>query len=88
LGDRGSYHELREYGMEVYDPWASPEEVKHEYGIKSLNTYPESNGYSAIVLAVAHNEFKNINLHAHKEKGCVIYDVKGILTDDLVDDRL
>lgn len=84
------YHELREYGMEVdvYDPWASPEEVKHEYGIKSLNTYPESNGYSAIVLAVAHNEFKKINLQAHKEKGSVVYDVKGMLNNDLVDERL
>lgn len=84
------YHELREYGMEVdvYDPWASPEEVKHEYGIKSLSTYPESNGYTAIVLAVAHNEFKQINLQAHKDKGCVIYDVKGILVGTLVDKRL
>lgn len=84
------YHELREYGMEVevYDPWASPEEVKHEYSIKSLNIYPEKNGYSAIVLAVAHNEFKKINLQAHKEKGSVVYDVKGMLNNDLVDERL
>ena len=84
------YHELRDYGMEVdvYDPWASPEEVKHEYGITSLHIYPEKNGYGAIVLAVAHNQFKEINLREHKAKGCVIYDVKGILANELADERL
>ena len=79
------YHELREYDMDVdvYDPWADPEEVKHEYGIKSLMEYPESNGYNAIVLAVAHKEFMQINLKEHKDQGCVIYDVKGILGDNI-----
>lgn len=84
------YHELCEYGMEVdvYDPWADLEEVKHEYGIKSLMKYPESNGYNAIVLAVAHKEFMQINLKEHKDQGCVIYDVKGIFKNDSVDERL
>lgn len=84
------YHELCEYGMEVdvYDPWADPEEVMHEYGIKSLIEYPENNVYNAIVLAVAHEEFMQINLQEHKEQGCVIYDVKGILSASFKSKRL
>jgi len=84
------YHELCEYGIEVdvYDPWAKPEEVMHEYGIKSITEYPEGNGYGAIILAVAHNEFKTLNYKAHKEAGAVIYDVKGILEKELTDGRL
>jgi len=84
------YHELKEYGIEVdvYDPWASPEEVMHEYGIKSLTEYPEGNGYGAVILAVSHKEFLSINLKAHKNNGAVIYDVKGILVKELTDGRL
>jgi len=84
------YHELREYDMEVdvYDPWADPAEVKHEYGIKTITEYPEENGYGAIILAVAHQKFMQINLKEHKEKGCVIYDVKGIMDQTLTDGRL
>ena len=92
------YHELREYNMEVdvYDPWADPKEVEHEYGIKSLNEYPERNrflspvegGYSALILAVAHKGFMLINLQESKDKGCVIYDVKGIINLSIVDGRL
>ncbi len=84
------YHELCDYGIEVdvYDPWAEPAEVMHEYGLKILHDYPEGNGYGAIILAVSHNEFKNIDIAAHKRKGTVIYDVKGILDPALVDGRL
>jgi len=84
------YHELCEYGIEVdvYDPWAKPEEVMHEYGIKSITEYPEGNGYGAIILAVAHNQFLSLDLKAHKEAGAVIYDVKGILEKELTDGRL
>lgn len=92
------YHALREYDMEVdvYDPWANPAEVKHEYGINSITEYPEGNGslslveggYAAIVLAVAHNEFMKIDLKTHKNKGCIIYDVKGILKNELTAGRL
>jgi len=84
------YHELREYDVEVdvYDPWANPAEVMHEYVIKTITTYPEGNGYAAIILAVAHNEFMKINLNEHKQKGSIIYDVKGIIDPTLVDGRL
>lgn len=84
------YHELCDYGIEVdvFDPWAEPAEVMHEYGLKILHDYPEGNGYGAIILAVSHNEFKSIDIAAHKQKGTVIYDVKGILDPALVDGRL
>ena len=91
------YHELVEYGInvDVYDPWANPAEVLHEYNIKIHgSSNPPSFGgvggglYAAIILAVAHNEFNNINLQEHKDKGCIIYDVKGILNQSIVDGRL
>jgi UDP-N-acetyl-D-galactosamine dehydrogenase len=84
------YHELKTYGMEVdiYDPWASAAEVTHEYGIEILAKYPDGNGYGAIILAVAHNEFQKIDMVSHKENGTIIYDVKGILPKELVDARL
>ncbi len=72
----------------MYDPWANPAEVMCEYGINILHDYPEGNGYGAIILAVSHNEFKNIDIKAHKQQGTVIYDVKGILDRSLVDGRL
>ena len=77
-------------GMEVdiFDPWADPAEVKHEYGIDILTDYPKGNGYEAIVLAVAHNEFQKIDIRAHKDSGAIIFDVKGILPKELVDARL
>jgi UDP-N-acetyl-D-glucosamine/UDP-N-acetyl-D-galactosamine dehydrogenase len=84
------YRELQAYGMEVelYDPWADTEEVKHEYGIDILNEYPAGNDYGAIVLAVAHKEFQHIDMQGHKQNGTIIYDVKGILPKELVDARL
>lgn len=84
------YRELKSYGLEVdiYDPWAKPEEVHHEYGIATLSKYPGNNGYKAIILAVAHKEFMMIDLKEYKERGCIIYDVKGILGRDLVNGRL
>ncbi|MBS4061246.1 MAG: nucleotide sugar dehydrogenase [Bacteroidetes bacterium] len=83
-------NELQTYGMQVdiYDPWANTEEVKHEYGIEILTQYPEKDGYQAIILAVAHNEFREINMQIHKQNGVIIYDVKGILPKEMVDSRL
>jgi UDP-N-acetyl-D-galactosamine dehydrogenase len=82
--------ELSDYGMtvDVYDPWACPSEVMREYGITTITRYPENDGYSAIILAVAHTQFLSIDLHAHKKTGTIIYDVKGILAKTLTDGRL
>ena len=84
------YHELRSYGVEVdvYDPWADQLEVLDVYGINSITNFPKGNNYGAIVLAVAHNEFRQIDLAAHKNSGTIIFDVKGILDKGLVDQRL
>lgn len=84
------YNELKSYGLQidVYDPWADPCDVLREYGISILSKYPESNGYAAIILAVSHNKFKDINLLYHKNLGCIIYDVKGMLDPTIVNKRL
>ena len=84
------HKELTDFGIEVtiYDPWAKPEEVMHEYGVPILSEFPESNGYAAIILAVAHKEFLSLNLSHLKSTGTLIYDVKGILPANLVDGRL
>lgn len=83
--------ELREFEVEVdvYDPWAEPEEVKHEYG---LNLIEEANlnikAYDGLVLAVAHKEFLDL---ITKEKVCessVVYDVKSFIPKELVTARL
>ncbi|QXP52451.1 MULTISPECIES: nucleotide sugar dehydrogenase [Cellulophaga] len=71
---------LKEYGIEttVYDPWASPEEVLHEYNLNTIKDIP-SEKYSAIVLTVAHKEYEELDLNNYLEKNGVIYDVKGVL---------
>jgi UDP-N-acetyl-D-galactosamine dehydrogenase len=84
------YHEFMSYGVDVdvYDPWANQQEVLDVYGINSITKFPEGNSYGAIVLAVAHNEFRQIDLISHKNSGTIIFDVKGILDKKLVDQRL
>ncbi|MCH8568821.1 MAG: nucleotide sugar dehydrogenase [Balneolales bacterium] len=83
------YHELKTYDMDVdvYDPWADPEEVKHEYGIDILhNGAPDMSQYSAVILAVSHEKFRSLQIQT--SPNCVVYDVKGFLEDDVVDQRL
>jgi UDP-N-acetyl-D-galactosamine dehydrogenase len=71
---------LKTYGtnVDIYDPWASPEEVMHEYGIKTTKDLP-SKQYDAVVLSVAHKEFLDIDIYSLKKEKGVIYDIKGIL---------
>lgn len=75
-------------GVDVYDPWADPEEVKHEYGVRMLDNLPESKIYDAIVFAVAHKEFRDIDLSKLKNGSTVIFDIKGNIDKNLVDGRL
>ncbi|MBD1262675.1 nucleotide sugar dehydrogenase [Maribacter polysiphoniae] len=79
---------LRSYGADVtvYDPWASPNEVKHEYDIETTREMP-SEKYDAVVLTVAHKEFLKMGLRAMLSENGVLYDVKGILKER-VDARL
>ena len=80
--------QLKSYGTEVtiYDPWAQPTEVMHEYGIETHQNLPKDT-FDAIVLTVAHNEFLNLNLKEFLNPEGIIYDVKGLLKDH-VDGRL
>lgn len=73
-------HALTDYGIEVvvYDPWASPQDVAHEYQMQITNNKPTQT-FDAVVLGVAHNEFKTMHLQDFKKEHSVIYDVKGIL---------
>ena len=73
---------LKEYGVDitVYDPLANPAEVKHEYNLETTKSLPEVK-FDSIVLTVAHKEFLNIDLNKFKNKGAVVYDVKGVLGD-------
>ena len=82
------YQELKNFDMnvDVFDPWANTAEVRQEYNLDICNTMPNLRDYSAIILAVAHNEFKKLKL-AKSDKQ-VVFDVKGILLKELVDGRL
>ncbi len=82
--------ELKSYLIDVtvYDPWANVEEVKHEYGVDTLQKLSDNGTYDAIVLAVAHDQFKKEDWKAYLKPGGVIYDVKGCLEREYVDSRL
>jgi UDP-N-acetyl-D-galactosamine dehydrogenase len=79
---------LMSFGTEVtvFDPWASPEEVLHEYKLTTTKVEPKG-PFDAIVLAVAHNEFLQMKLRNMLTSNGVLYDVKGILKE-VVDARL
>lgn len=79
---------LEDYGIKVttFDPWANPNEVKHEYNIESTSELP-SKQFDALVLGVAHNEFKEIDLNRLRKTSSILYDVKGVLGEN-VDGRL
>lgn len=71
---------LKEFSIDVtiFDPWANPSEVQHEYGILTVDTLPDEK-FDAVILGVAHKEFLNIDLDKLKKEKSVVYDVKGIL---------
>lgn len=76
--------------VDIYDPWANADEVKHEYGIE-LTPKLELGKYDAIILTVSHDEFKNMGAKEIRKLGkenCVLFDVKYILDKDEVDGRL
>ena len=76
--------------VDVYDPWVDKDEAEHEYGIKPINQ-PEEGKYDAILLAVAHDEFKKLTLEQIKIYGKVkhvLYEIKYLLKAHEVDGRL
>lgn len=80
---------LSEYdlGLTIYDPWANPEVAKREYGIEITNTLPNEQ-FDAVILAVAHKEFADLDVEQLAKPQHVIYDVKGFLNRNIVDGRL
>lgn len=83
------YQTLEEYthNITVYDPWANAADVKREYGVDITNTLTEKD-FDAVILAVAHKEFLNLDVRALAKANGVVYDVKGILPKDVIDARL
>ena len=81
-------HELKSFGtiVDIYDPQADPEEVKHEYGL-TLVPSPDKK-YHAIVLAVSHDEFTKLEWSKISDSKTVIYDVKAILDKSRITARL
>lgn len=83
------YSTLSEYtnNITVFDPWANPEMVEHEYGIKVVNAIP-AHKFDVAILAVAHKEFADLDVKSLVNETHVIYDVKGCLDRSIVDGRL
>lgn len=75
-------NQLKSYetDMTIYDPWANPEEVMHEYGLETVKQLPEGK-FDVIVLTVAHKEFLDINWNSLLKPDGILYDVKGILKE-------
>ena len=83
---------LRDYSaaVDVYDPWVDAAEAEHEYGINPVPE-PEAGAYDAVILAVAHGQFKTLGasgIRAFGKPASVIFDVKHVLPRDAVDGRL
>lgn len=82
--------ELEDFGcrVDIYDPWASPEVVRHEYGKELIAAVDPAKKYEAIVACVSHNQFMTFDFKKYREQGAVIFDVKGFVPRELVDARL
>ena len=84
--------ELQSYSasVDVHDPWVAPAYAQHEYGLLPVDA-PERGVYDAVVLAVAHTQFRELGaagLRAFGKPGAVLFDVKAVLPADAVDARL
>ena len=84
------HHELTQFGMDVdiYDPWAVPAEVKHEYGIDISQSLAAGATYDAIVLAVSHQEFLAMDIAKLLNSDAIVFDTKACLDRSLIDGRL
>ena len=83
------YDELKSYNtnVDIFDPWANKKEVLSKYGIDLIETSDEKK-YDAVILAVAHKEFQNINFEKLRSSSTVVYDTKAFVKRTLVDGRL
>ena len=83
---------MTEFGckVDIWDPWADPDEIRREYGLESVRDASELKGkkYGAIILAVAHRQFHGISLAEFRDEHGVVFDVKSILPREETDGRL
>jgi UDP-N-acetyl-D-galactosamine dehydrogenase len=79
---------LVDYGIlvTIYDPWANPAEVAHEYKLETSTAFPKQK-FDAVVLGVAHKIFLDMNLSSLQNENSILYDVKGVIKDE-VDGKL
>lgn len=80
---------LKEYNLNltIYDPWVSPTVAMYEYGVEITNELPKEK-FDAVILGVAHNEFKTLDVPVLGKENSVVYDVKWLLPTDQPDGRL
>lgn len=83
-------NELEDFGVNVdlYDPWASNEVIKHEYGKELIPAIEPNKKYAAIIACVSHEQFKTFDFKKYQEQGAVIFDVKNFVDRQFVDARL
>jgi UDP-N-acetyl-D-galactosamine dehydrogenase len=83
------YNELNQFGLnvDIYDPWADVEEVKHEYNVDILNKLTDKK-YEAVIVAVAHNEFLKLDFNVFTNNNTIIFDTKACIDRTMVDGRL
>ena len=82
--------ELEEFGckVDIYDPWASPEIVRHEYGKEMISGIDPDKDYAAVIACVSHDQFKTFDFKKYHDRGAVVFDVKNFVDRELVDGRL
>lgn len=83
-------NELEDFGccVDIYDPWANAEVVRHEYGKELIPAVDPDKHYAAIIACVCHDQFKTFDFKKYKDQGAVIFDVKNFVDRSLVDARL
>lgn len=83
-------NELEDFGVnvDIYDPWASKEVVKHEYGKELIPAVDPEKDYAAVIACVSHDQFKTFDFAKYQAQGAVIFDVKNFVDRQFVDARL
>ena len=87
MGEYVANQVVKLMNISVYDPWANPMIVEKEYSIKTTNELLSSK-FDAVILAVAHEDFENLDINRFVNSSSVIYDVKGVLNSKMVAGRL
>jgi UDP-N-acetyl-D-galactosamine dehydrogenase len=84
------YHELVQFGLQVdiYDPWANPEEVKSEYNVALQNELDDHVTYNGLIITTGHQDFISLNYKKYKDEGTIIFDTKSIIPREYADARL